>query len=140
VLAHELAHCLSPEHGHGPAYARTYLDLVRYAVGRDAYDALKAAFRARRVKVAPRRPELDGRGVAAVRRAITPQTGSRSLAAAFKAADAQDDRATRVLQTMVDRYAPVFTAPAEPDPWAPRWPAPQPDRRLDVALALANGC
>jgi hypothetical protein len=67
VLAHELAHCLnSPYHGHGPQYARTYLDLVRFAIGKHAYVALKAAFREKRVKVAPRRTQLDGHGVARV--------------------------------------------------------------------------
>jgi hypothetical protein len=53
VILHELAHNLTPTEraAHGPEFAGVYLELVRYAVGQDAYRAQRASFRAARVRV-----------------------------------------------------------------------------------------
>lgn len=56
VLLHELAHCISsPMYTppHGRRFARTYVCLVRYTLGKAAADKLKAAFRKHRVKFSP---------------------------------------------------------------------------------------
>lgn len=46
VILHELAHLLTPRQGHGPGFARAYLELVREHMGFHAYGALRAAFSA----------------------------------------------------------------------------------------------
>lgn len=46
VVLHELAHLLTPRQGHGPGFARVYLELVREHMGFHAYGALRAAFSA----------------------------------------------------------------------------------------------
>lgn len=54
VLIHELAHFATGQEfaGHGPEFARTYVELVRYCLGPTFGSALLRAFRRRRVKVA----------------------------------------------------------------------------------------
>ena len=61
VVLHELAHTISLRidsriAGHGWEYCETYLLLVRYALGVEAHDLLKASFKKHRVKFrAPRK-------------------------------------------------------------------------------------
>jgi putative metallohydrolase (TIGR04338 family) len=57
IVLHEMAHCIAcRKYGryniaaHGREYAAVYIDLVRFMLGKEAGDALKAAFRDRRVK------------------------------------------------------------------------------------------
>jgi len=103
TIAHEVAHCLAGVHAaHGPLYTRTYLELIRFVglYGKHDADRLRAAFKAHKVKVAPRRPELDGRGVAR-ERAPSARRGNPAALAAFRAAKAP----------VVDPYAPIFRDP-----------------------------
>lgn len=53
TILHELAHIATPEGcaAHGPEYARTYLELVRRFMGREAGAELRKAFQSHRVKV-----------------------------------------------------------------------------------------
>lgn len=72
VILHEMAHCLSPAGGpygpgHGRLWARTYLELVRYALGLKPYEALRDAYRAQRVKFHPLREKKSGMRLAACR-------------------------------------------------------------------------
>ena len=146
VLCHELAHCLAPRDArHNPLYTRTYLELVRFVIGRETYEALKAAFKAHRVKVAPRRTVLDGNGVARIhpRKAARP-AGNVAALEAWRAREKvkhQAQLAAEAHERVIDQYAPVFTklAADEPDPYAPVWPEPR-NLNKDIALALANGC
>ena len=61
IVLHELAHTICQrEHnnstGHGWEYCAIYLTLVLHAMGRDAHDVLKAAFKENRVRyTAPRK-------------------------------------------------------------------------------------
>ncbi len=56
IVLHELAHIVSKRkfgpniQGHGWEYCETYLTLTLYVLGREAHDALKASFKANRVK------------------------------------------------------------------------------------------
>lgn len=56
VILHELAHTVMHREGyeddpaHGWRFCRTYLLLVLYALGREAHDDLKAAFKANRIR------------------------------------------------------------------------------------------
>lgn len=65
VTLHEVAHCLTYSHhaSHGPEYARTLLELVRYTFGPEDAKRLREKFREHRVRVAPRRAKLTGFGV-----------------------------------------------------------------------------
>lgn len=69
IVLHELAHTICQrEHGtmiagHGWQFCAIYLKLVLYLLGREAHDALKAAFKANRVRFTAPRP----------RRALTPE-------------------------------------------------------------------
>lgn len=56
VWLHELAHCIIPGgHHHDRLWVRTFLELVRLRMGREAHDLLRDAFRRRRVKFTPYR-------------------------------------------------------------------------------------
>lgn len=65
IVCHELAHtivCREYERGpnkelaaHGWRFAETYLKVVLYCMGREAHDALKAAFKEHRVRFRPKR-------------------------------------------------------------------------------------
>lgn len=46
VVLHEVAHCLTPRHfaSHGPEFAGVYLELIRYRVGKEAYDLVRSKF------------------------------------------------------------------------------------------------
>jgi putative metallohydrolase (TIGR04338 family) len=50
VALHEVAHCLTPRDGHGPLFARAFLDLVTQFMGAEAGAALGDAFRELKVK------------------------------------------------------------------------------------------
>lgn len=57
IVLHEMSHCIACRMygryniaAHGREYAAIYLDLVRFMLGKDAADALKASFRTHRVK------------------------------------------------------------------------------------------
>jgi len=63
IVLHELAHTITHRQwgykvaGHGWQYCEIYLKLVLYMMGREAHDALKAAFKTNRVRfTAPRQP------------------------------------------------------------------------------------
>lgn len=79
VVLHELAHTISLRTyrgiaGHGWEYCSVYLSLVRYALGVEAHDLLKAQFKAHRVKFrAPRKRReisVEQRGALIERMAI----------------------------------------------------------------------
>lgn len=61
IVLHELAHTLTQRihgfkiAGHGWQYAGIYLDLVRYVMGKEAGDALKASFREHKVRFRPKK-------------------------------------------------------------------------------------
>lgn len=56
VALHELAHALCPpEHHHSPLWARTYLELVHFRMGRTAAQVLRAGFREHGVRINPYR-------------------------------------------------------------------------------------
>lgn len=60
ILLHEMAHLIShrkPHAPHGRLFAKTFLDLVRWKMGKEAHAALRAAFRKHRVKWHPHRQE-----------------------------------------------------------------------------------
>lgn len=58
LVLHELAHWLRPHvDGHGPAWVRTYLALVRVGLGADFAETLEEEFRAEGVAIAA--PEAD---------------------------------------------------------------------------------
>lgn len=57
IVLHEVAHTLAHRKfryteiaGHGPEYAGIYLDLIRFGMGQEPHDVLKASFKAHRVK------------------------------------------------------------------------------------------
>jgi putative metallohydrolase (TIGR04338 family) len=57
IVLHELSHCIACRRygryniaAHGREFAAVYVDLVRYIIGKEAADALKASFREHRVK------------------------------------------------------------------------------------------
>lgn len=56
VVCHELAHTIAWRHfgsapaAHGWQYCAVYLDIVKWMMGRAAHDALKAAFKANKVR------------------------------------------------------------------------------------------
>jgi putative metallohydrolase (TIGR04338 family) len=56
VVLHELAHTISMREygrhiaGHGWQYASTFLDVVKWMMGKAAHDALKASFKAHKVR------------------------------------------------------------------------------------------
>lgn len=57
TLLHELAHMLvpHPHAGHGRLYCRTFLELVRWRFGDDAYKTMKQSFRDHNVNYSPKR-------------------------------------------------------------------------------------
>lgn len=62
IVLHELAHSISIRKfgrstiaGHGREFCGVYLDLVRYVLGKEAGEALKASFKAHGVKYKPKR-------------------------------------------------------------------------------------
>lgn len=56
LVLHELAHAIAPRgHKHDALWARIYLELVKFKMGRAAHDALRAEFKANRVKFNPPR-------------------------------------------------------------------------------------
>lgn len=62
IVLHELSHCIQWRRygawrtaGHGWQFCAIYLDLVRFMMGRDAYEALKLSFRANRVRWTPKK-------------------------------------------------------------------------------------
>ncbi len=57
IVLHEMAHCIACRRygryniaAHGREFAAVYVDLVRYMLGKEAADTLKASFREHRVK------------------------------------------------------------------------------------------
>lgn len=57
IVIHELAHIVAHRHyrgssiaSHGWQFCAIYLDLVRFIMGREAHDALKASFKAHKVR------------------------------------------------------------------------------------------
>jgi len=76
VVLHEMAHTLAGEDGgnwHGPKFARTMLELVRYAVGPDAAKTLRENYKTNRVKVAPPTPLRSAEKTPAAREIVTPK-------------------------------------------------------------------
>jgi hypothetical protein len=62
VVLHELAHCITPNgHRHSPLWARTYLELVRFRMGKLAYLTLKRGFDEHGVRYRPYRVITDER-------------------------------------------------------------------------------
>ena len=122
VLLHELAHnAVGPgpwRAGHGWEFAKAYLDLVRHVMGREDAAKLAAAFKAKRVRTRPKRTRA-------------PLTDEQRAALAARLAGA---RAARQAATAAPEQA---TQEPEPD-YTPTWPDAPPDRRLDIALALAT--
>jgi putative metallohydrolase (TIGR04338 family) len=56
VWLHELAHCIIPPgHHHDRLWVRTFLELVRLRMGKDAHERLRDSFRKHRVKFNPYR-------------------------------------------------------------------------------------
>lgn len=61
VILHEVAHAITDRYygadlgGHGPEFASVLLDLVRFGVGKDAYERMKREFQAGAVRFAPKR-------------------------------------------------------------------------------------
>jgi putative metallohydrolase (TIGR04338 family) len=70
VVLHEMGHTLAGGDGgnwHGPQFARTMLELVRYAVGAAEAKQLRANYKTNRVKVAPPTPLRSTEGTPAPR-------------------------------------------------------------------------
>lgn len=64
VILHEIAHTLCPEwEQHGRLFARTYLELVGWFLGADEKKRFRAALRANKVKLSPRRGVSHRRNV-----------------------------------------------------------------------------
>lgn len=91
VICHEIAHHLTPSTyaWHGPEYAGVYLMLVKHVIGDEAYDALRASFKANHVRytlvaVVKARYELETRTeqAAAERAAKTRPPSAYELAEA----------------------------------------------------------
>jgi putative metallohydrolase (TIGR04338 family) len=60
LVLHELAHAIAPRgHSHDALWARIYLELVKFKMGREAHDALRSEFKAQRVKFNPPRVLSD---------------------------------------------------------------------------------
>jgi putative metallohydrolase (TIGR04338 family) len=62
VIIHEMAHIIAHRHygecniaGHGWQFCAVFLDLVRFIMGREAHDALKASFKKHKVRFAQSR-------------------------------------------------------------------------------------
>ncbi len=87
IVLHELAHIVSKRKfgswiaGHGWEYCETYLTLTLYVLGREAHDALKASFKANKVKF--RKPR-QGKPLTPERRAQLTATLATARAARAK--------------------------------------------------------
>ncbi len=86
VILHEIAHHYAGlSHSHDWAFCATFLDLVRHFMGKEAHDALKAQFKAHRVRFTPPRPK----------RTLTPE---QREAASARLALAREARAAKRAQ------------------------------------------
>lgn len=89
IVLHELAHIVTRRKfgagppGHGWEFCETYLRLTLYVLGREAHDALKASFKANRVKF---RQPRQGKPLTPERRAQLTATLAQARAARAKPA------------------------------------------------------
>jgi len=72
VILHELCHGLTINPPHGWSFAKHYMELVRHFMGKDAYKALKAAYKEHHVRTRPKgtrviSPEARQKGIEALR-------------------------------------------------------------------------
>jgi len=121
IVLHEIAHTIVDRRhgdtvaGHGREFAATYLDLVRFGMGVEAYDVLKASFKAHRVKFRPKR----GTAPAVVRRPRpkAPLVVRSAIPLAVKkpptAWDRQNAKARRDLQAIAKRHGFTFKVDRE---------------------------
>lgn len=58
TVLHELAHIVTMENGHGPAFVASFMLLVRKRMGLDAYRTLRVSFRMSRVRMRTRKKRV----------------------------------------------------------------------------------
>lgn len=94
IILHEIAHCIAYRRhpgvaSHGREFAALYLELVQHFLGVDRAKQLRAEFRARRVRVGPKRATAGNAGNMAGLVKWREQQAARAAAATVQRADAE---------------------------------------------------